>query len=111
MDTQTKAARIRELNDAFRRTLVGGKVMMTAGFAALSPPMQGELIKRVRLFNDFAKGNDPHGEHDFGSIELNGVTVFWKVDYYNPTLTAGSDDPADNTKTTRVLTIMLAGEY
>jgi hypothetical protein len=33
--------------------------MMTAGFTALSPAMQGELIKRIRLFNAFAKGNDP----------------------------------------------------
>jgi Protein of unknown function (DUF3768) len=111
MDTQTKATKIRELNDAFRRTLLGGRVMLTQGFTVLSPAMQGEIIKSVRMFNDFAKGNDPHGEHDFGSIELNGVKVFWKIDYYDPSLTGGSDDPTDTTKTTRILTIMLAEEY
>jgi hypothetical protein len=111
MDSKDQLKTITRLNDVFRRTLVGGRVMMTAGFTALSPTMQGELIKRIRLFNAFAKGNDPHGEHDFGSVELNGVKVFWKIDYYDPSLTGGSDYPTDATKTTRVLTIMLAEEY
>jgi hypothetical protein len=52
-----------------------------------------------------------HREHDFGSFELAGETFFWKIDYYNNDLVAGSEDPADPSKTTRVLTIMLAEEY
>ena len=39
-----KSARIRQLNDAFRRTFVGGRVMMTAGVDAL-PDMVKAAIK------------------------------------------------------------------
>ena len=39
-----RTARIRELNDAFRRTFSGGKVTMTAGVYAL--PDIKEIVKR-----------------------------------------------------------------
>jgi hypothetical protein len=51
------------------------------------------------------------GEHDFGSFEVGHRKLFWKIDYYDPTLAFGSDDPSDPAKTARVLTIMLAEEY
>jgi hypothetical protein len=34
----------------------------------------------VRLFDRFTPDNDPHDEHDFGSIELHGRKLFWKID-------------------------------
>ena len=105
------AEKIRELNDAFRSTMTGGRVMLTAGVDALPSDVKAMVIRKVTTFSEFTADNDPHGEHDFGSFELGGHKFFWKIDYYNSTMTFGSDDPADASKTTRVLTIMLAEEY
>jgi hypothetical protein len=44
------------------------------------------------------------------AIELAGRTYLFKVDYYAPDMEGGSEDPADPTKTTRVLTIIRADE-
>lgn len=105
------ADRIRELNDAFRRSFTGGRVTMTAGVAALAPEELAGLLDRVRTFDRFDAGNDPHREHDFGAVELAGVRYFWKIDYFDPELKFGSEDPADPARTVRVLTVMLAAEY
>ena len=102
---------IRELNDAFRRTFAGGKVMMTSGVDELPDCVKAEALRQVATFSDFTPDNDPHGEHDFGSFTLVGRRFFWKIDYYDRGMIHGSEDPADPEKTTRVLTIMLASEY
>jgi Protein of unknown function (DUF3768) len=104
-------SKIALLNDELRRTFTGGKVVMTDGVAALPENDLARLLANVRSFNEFTNGNDPYGEHDFGSIELEGVTYFFKLDYYAPDMDGGSEEPADPTKTTRVLTIMRADEY
>jgi hypothetical protein len=104
-------ARIRRLNDVLRTTFTGGKVVMTDGVAALRENDLAQLLANVRSFDEFTNDNDPHGEHDFGSILLAGQTYFFKVDYYAPDMERGSEDPADPAKTTRVLTIMRADEY
>lgn len=101
-----KTRKIRELNDRLRRTGIGGKVVMTRAVAALSPEDLGALIKKVREFDAFTPGNDPWGEHDFGEVVLNGERYFWKIDAYDVNLEFGSPDPADDTITARVMTIM-----
>jgi hypothetical protein len=105
--------RIRNLNDAFRRTLNPrlGRVVLTAGVNALLSELRATAIRRVATFDAFNDDNDLYGEHDFGSFDLAGDKFFFKLDYYDPSLEAGSDDPADPAKTTRVLTLMLAEEY
>jgi hypothetical protein len=103
--------RIRELNDAFRRTFVGGAVMITAGIEAMPLDQRHALLQKVRSFEAFGEDNDPHGEHDFGAVDEAGERYFWKLDYYDRTMESGSPDPADPSVTTRVLTIMRADEY
>jgi len=107
----SKSHSIRVLNDNFRSTFVGGQVLTTAGVAELAVDTKARLLLAVHSFSEFRSDNDPHGEHDFGSIELEGETYFWKIDYYDLDYRCGSEDPADPEKTMRVLTIMRADEY
>ena len=108
MTTDNKIA---VLNDTFRQTFEGGRVMMTSGVAAMADTEREKLILAVRTFDTFDKGDDPYGQHDFGTIDLDRTQYFFKIDYYDATMEYGSDDPADPAKTTRVLTIMRADEY
>ena len=102
------AEKIRTLNDAFRTTMTGGRVMMTAGIAALPDDIRGKVLNLVRTFDAFTAENDPHGEHDFGNFESAGRKFFWKIDLYEEPGVKGADDEP---MTTRVLTIMLAEEW
>ena len=94
------------------------------GFRALSSADQsacGNWSKRLTR----SPHNDPYGERDFGAIYQASdgkwttarpesgerERVFWKLDYYDPDLKYGSEDPANPAVTRRVLTIMLAEEY
>jgi len=109
--TESKADRIRTLNDVFRRTFLGGAVMITQGVEAMPLDQRRSLLQKVRAFDSFSEDNDPHHEHDFGSVDEAGVRCFFKIDYYDRKTEFGSPDPADPAVTTRVMTIMLAEEY
>jgi len=104
------ADRIRALNDNFRTTFVGGRTVMTHGVAELPLDIRARLIIAVQSFNDFTPDNDPYGEHDFGSIEIEGETYFWKINYYAPDLRSGAENAA-LPEAARILTIMCADEY
>jgi Protein of unknown function (DUF3768) len=111
MRDKDQSETIRALNDAFRRSLDGGTLIMTAGIVALGTVRQAEIIAAVQLFDAFTPDNDPWGEHDFGLIEIAGELIFFKLDYYDPKRAMHSEDPADPSKTERDMTIMLASEY
>ena len=106
-----RTTRIRTLNDAFRRTFSGGTVLITCGVAELPDMVKAQALQLVASFEEFTEGNDPYGEHDFGSFELVNRTFFWKIDYYDERCECGSKDPSDPKRTTRVLTLMLSCEY
>lgn len=114
-----KRARICALNDRFRQTLAGGTVLMTNGIVALGPIAQAKILAAVQAFDAFTPDNDPWGEHDFGTLEIEVPTndggvakerVAFKVDYYDLTRARHADDPADPSRTERILTILLADE-
>lgn len=104
--------RVRELNDQFRTNGHGnGSVLITSGVQVAGEVFLSAAVEAVRTFTAFSDDNDPWGEHDFGAVDIDSQKVFFKVDYYDPTCTQGSENPANEALTHRVLTIMLANEY
>lgn len=115
LQTAGRAVAIAALNDLFRHSLgmaevfraCPGHVVLTAAVDALTHQDRVKLLKAVRDFSEFKEGNDPYGEHDFGAVG----EYLWKIDYYNRTLDAGAEDPANASTCARVLTIMHRSEY
>lgn len=104
-------ARIRELNDRFRRERKGGYFCLTNGVRALGYELYEELLRAIAAFDEFTPDSDPYREHDFGALTFEGDRYFWKIDYYDSSRRYGSPDPADESATTRILTVMKASEY
>src|SRR4051812_38646115 len=110
--TTNHTAKIAELNDIARTAMgIASRVVQTPGICALPSDVQSRIREQVELFDTFTKDNDPHGERDFGSFEIAGERVFWKIDYFDKAMEYGSEAPWDPGQTTRLLTIMLASEY
>lgn len=105
------SSRIRRLNDKFRRSFDGGKVLITCGVRALGPVLVQEIVLAVRRFDQFTPANDPHDEHDFGSFSSGRQRLCWKIDYDDQSMQFDSSDPSEEAETIRVLTIMLKSEY
>lgn len=111
MSHDHRTATLRFMNDQFRKTFRGGQLMLSSGVRQLPRSQLTDILQRVRIFADFTEDNDPHGEHDFGSLFSGDQQVFWKLDYYDTNLEYASPNPLDPDVTIRVLTIMLASEY
>ena len=84
---------------------------ITTGVVALGPEAVARIVKTIEVYDDFCHANDPHEEHDFGAFDADGNRIFFKIDYYDESLTVHSPDPSDTKVTKRVITIMLAEEY
>lgn len=94
------------INDQVRKALgIGCMFVQTAGVSALPDDKQSALREALEKYNTFTPDNDPYGEHDFGKIEQNGDSFFWKIDDYG-------DQYKENGATHRlVLTLMRSDEY
>ena len=99
---------IRTIDDHLRKNPTADVAIMTPGIAALGQEATDRIIKTITVFDDFCHANDPYEEHDFGSFEAEGHTIFFKIDLYEePDVKGANGEPI----VTRVLTIMLANEY
>lgn len=104
--------RVAALNDLFRRGLMPGTRCCTANVAAMPKALQQQALRAVEDFDQFDEANDPHQEHDFGAFEVEGVRMFWKIDYYaDENMEAGSEHPEQPAACYRCLTMMKAEDY
>jgi len=83
---------------------ITGRLIVTRSVADLPGDQMSAVLSAVAHFNKFTEGNDPHGEHDFGSIDLFGEKWFWKFDYYEHDLEAFGHS-------VHVLTVMNSNDY
>jgi hypothetical protein len=97
--------------DRLRQNFNEGTAVLTLGVAALGAEAVARIVKTVAVYDDFCHANDPYEEHDFGSFDADGATIFFKIDYYDKNSSSHSSDPTDPSITKRVITIMLAEEY
>ncbi|RWB95680.1 MAG: DUF3768 domain-containing protein [Mesorhizobium sp.] len=81
-----------------------------AGREAKDLILQHRVLAAVRV-GLIEEGNDPYGEHDFGTVEVDGETFFWKIDYYDLQLEGLSEDPTDPSVTCRVMAILYSYDY
>ena len=100
----TDKEKIASRNDAFRRRGLG--VDLSQGVEEIGDVE--EVLQMIREFDGFTKENDPHGEHDHGTVEWEGEEVFWKIGYFDVSLNYWESPLCQNCR--RVLTVMLESE-
>lgn len=105
------AVTIAAQNDLFRQSwpvaVIPGRFVMTRAVAARDGDFQRACLEAVRAYDDFNPDIDPDGTHEMGSFEIEGETVWFKIDLYDDAYECGSPEPTDPQKTRRVLTILL----
>lgn len=71
------------------------------------------IVLQARLMAAFrhCTFSEDSPERDFAAIEFLGRKVWMKIDYYDAAMEFGSEDPADASITTRVMTILLPEDY
>ncbi len=104
-------ARIRALNDELRTTGLRGKTFLSRGVLAKGSDFVAKACAAVKAFDTFTENNDPWGEHDCATLDVDGERVMFKIDCFDLDMKECSPDPADPKVTQRVLTIMLAEDY
>lgn len=111
MSENIDKTKVIELNDRLRIEGEGGKIVCTLGIDHLEESIRSKVFQAIQEFFDFTPENDPYGEHDLGSVKVNDVIAFWKIDYYDKNLKFHSPAKDNPDVTERVMTILLPEEY
>ena len=99
------------INDNFRKSFIGGEVLLSAGISAMNLEDKANIVALVQNFDNFTPDNNPYSENDFGTFDYKGNKILWKIDYYDLNHKYMSEDPANPDITNRVLSILLAEEW
>ncbi len=111
-------------NDAFRRNaclaipyrandpVLKGQMVMTQAVHAEGAAFIQSCLGAIGRLDHFPADNDPDGFHDFGSVEVFGTAVWFKIDVYDDdTLSFGSDMLDDPARSYRVLTVLFPSDW
>ncbi|WP_253282847.1 DUF3768 domain-containing protein [Ruegeria sp. HKCCD7318] len=103
-DTSLQAAEIAAQNDLFRKALIDpaaaiemhskgiqGQVFVTPGVSGEGMEFQTAALAAVASDDQFDEGNDPYGDHTFGTVTISDQKLFWKIDLYDADYTYGSE--------------------
>ena len=80
------------------------RLVMTSSVADMEVEKIEELFNTVSRFNTFNTDNDPHCEHDFGSVSPWNELFYFKFDYYDSEMEGFGHS-------NHVMTIMHASDY
>lgn len=115
MTDDEKKALIAKHNDELRINgkAINGRIILVGDLMNEVDDVEkmSAVIAALKGFSDFNQGNDPHGEHDYGSFEVNGELMMFKVDYYALNEEELSEHPEDPNVTVRVLSVFYAHDY
>jgi Protein of unknown function (DUF3768) len=109
VESPTRLAEIRRLNDEFRTTFRGGRILFTGSVAALPAMVKAALLGQIASFISF-QGNASE-ERDYGSFEYCNREISWKIEYWDLNLVKLSEDPADPAKTNRPMIVGLRQDW
>jgi len=118
-DIPAETALISRQNDQFRRAIfdapaspdaIPGRMLVTPGVVDQGPDFMQEAIRLTAEFDAFSPDADPYALHEMGVIEVQGQTVWWRIDLYDRDYAYGAEVPSDPDQTRRVLTILLPSE-
>jgi hypothetical protein len=74
---------IAKQNDLFRKNAIlfpqSGRLFVSHTVAA-DPKLLEICLDKTFNFDTFTEDNDPWGEHDFGSFDVESVNYFWKIE-------------------------------
>jgi hypothetical protein len=101
-----RRAKIAALNDQVRTTFRGGRVQMTRNVYDLDDRLRGRALSVLARYNKF----DAESEHDSGLFIFAGFAFEWRIEYRSVDGYGRSPDPADATKTFRVLTLFVVDD-
>jgi hypothetical protein len=111
--TAIRAEAIAQLNDDMRKKPFGAgkRAVVTRAVNHQGPAFIKQAMAMVAAYDDFRMGQNIHPERDYGTFDLDGQKMLFKIDYFDVDGLYASEDPSDPAQTLRVMTVMFASEY